>query len=514
MKPTALVLILIPLIWVGIRFSLNERSNDFLHTRQEFVVTYDFYVAGEQADYQINTFLPTNTIRQKIEVLPELSSEHQGFIKFEGVNKKVTWSGPISGQDSLHHSFKFIGENIKYNLSKNAVTDTIAITADMYPFLQATELIQSDHAKIRTLSDALSKSSSGKIETVRAIYDYVYAIPPSSSSELTSALTSLEEFEGSCNGKSRLMAALFRAQDIPSRMVGGIILEDTRKKTSHAWVEAYLGGTWVPFDALNGYYAELPSNYMEIYKGDAFLITRNSNIGFDYFYDISSARVNHYPNFALIDLWGLIDKSQIPIRPLQLLLLLPLGALIVAISKNVIGLKTYGVFLPALIAFALIEMGLATGLIFFSLVIVLISLVNYPLEKWGLLQTPKIVVMLTAVVIYCLSAMSIFIETGWTTPSSALLFPIIILTITAERFARKIEEDSVKEALNIYGQTLVVTLGCFVILDSMFIRDIMITFPELLISLSGCSILLGKWIGLRLTEYSRFNGVKDELQYA
>ena len=514
MKTTAYTLILLPLILIGVRFFTNIRTDDFLRTEQQYIVKYDFYISGENTQYDIDTFLPINTIRQEIEVLPDLNSDHEGFILFEGENKKVNWSGTVSNFDSLRHTFKFTGKRISYNLLDEYNPDSSAnIRPEYYRYIEATELIQSEHPKIQILSDALVQQTPGTIETIQTIYDYVYAIPPSSSSELTSALTALENFEGSCNGKSRLMTALLRAQNIPTRMVGGIILEPSRKKTSHAWVEVYLGGMWVPFDALNGYFAELPSNYMEIYKGDAFLITRNSDIGFDYFYDISSQRTNHYPNYAIIDLWGLIDSNQIPAKPLQLLLLLPIGALIVAICENVVGMKTYGVFLPALIAFALAEMGLLTGIIFFSMVIILISLINYPLERWGLLQTPKVVVMLTAVVIYCLATMSFFIHTGWTTPASALLFPIIILTITAERFARKIEEESVGEALNIYIQTLLVTLGCYLVLTSPFIQNFIISFPELLITLGGYSILLGKWIGLRLTEYGRFNDLKDEVQY-
>lgn len=56
-----------------------------------------------------------------------------------------------------------------------------------------------------------------------------------------------------------------------------------------------------------------------------------------------------------------------------------------AIFKNVIGVQTFGVFLPALIGFAFIEMGILAGIIFFTGVIILISILGVPLGRWQLL---------------------------------------------------------------------------------------------------------------------------------
>ena len=102
---------------------------------------------------------------------------------------------------------------------------------------------------------------------------------------------------------------------------------------------------------------------------------------------------------------------------------------------------------------------------------------------------------------------------NWADPAAALFFPIIILTIAAEKFARKVEEDSFLEALKLYGQTLIVTVACFLILSSVSIQNFVITFPEILITIGGITVLLGKWIGLRLTEYNRFYKLSSEVAY-
>jgi hypothetical protein len=159
-------------------------------------------------------------------------------------------------------------------------------------------------------------------------------------------------------------------------------------------------------------------------------------------------------------------------------------------------------------------MGLLQGLIFFTVIIGLISLMSFPLERWRILHIPKIVCLLTAVGLYCLAAVKLFYITGWVTPSATLTFPVIILTLIAERFAQKVEEESLNDALFIYFQTLLVTIGCYLILSASVIQHAFITFPELLLAIAGLSLLLGKWIGLQLFEYSRFSKMDEEISYA
>jgi hypothetical protein len=71
-----------------------------------------------------------------------------------------------------------------------------------------------------------------------------------------------------------LFLALARNAGVPGRLVGGVILETGQKKTSHQWLEIYVNGYWIPFDALNNHFTFPPENYMELYKGDAFLLNQ------------------------------------------------------------------------------------------------------------------------------------------------------------------------------------------------------------------------------------------------
>lgn len=501
----AFALILLSVTWIAARFYVNKDGVD-LTPGHKYQVTYEFEMRGE-GDYWVNTYLPITSPRQTVEVVSSTGPVH-GVMSLQGENKIMRWTGNLFGLSTIHHRFTHEGRDIKFSIDSTLQYMPV-FDPDLEPELQATEYIQTEHPKITRLAAELTQGKESLLARLGALYDYVYEIPAIATSELTDALTTLEQYEASCNGKSRLLAALCRNQRIPTRLVGGLILEEGRKKTSHLWTEVYVEGLWVPMDALNGHFASLPAHYLELYRGDEFLITRKGGIEFDYIYDIKRERVNHYPQLAMLDLWSVIDEAGIPHDMLQMLLLLPLGAFLVSVCKNVIGVKTFGVFLPVLVSLALIQTGVVSGLVLFTSIVIVVALFSFPLERWGIQYTSKIALMLIAVVLTSLFGINLLHSTQWLDASAPLFFPIIILTIISERFAKKVEEEGVKMAMNLYAQTIVVTLFIYFILSSTIIQHFVMTFPESILTLAGLNLLLGKWIGLRLTEYHRFYQVTN-----
>lgn len=503
----ATALMALPLLLIIIRLLTNDGTA--LEPDHRYVVRYDFQLgAGEQ--FHVQTFLPINDERQRIYQQQNHAIGHS-LISIKNENKIIRWSDSLSGGGNIAYQFEFRGKPVSYQLPEEF---DLASQNDpgLLPYRQPSEYIQSNHEEIRRKGKDLATGSANSLATLTAFYDFVYQIPSSDKSELTDALKALRTNEASCNGKSRLMVALCRSAGLPARVVGGLILESTVKKTSHLWAEVRIGDHWVPFDPLNGHFASLPAHYLELYRGDEFLIKRARNIDFDYQYAIQKERINHYPVFALLDLWGIIDLAGTSREMLTMLLLLPFGALIVAISKNIIGLKTFGVFLPVLISFSLMKTGFLAGLLLFTSMILVVACVNYPLEKWGIQYNSKIACMLISVVVVALAAIKILHVTGWYSPDTPLFFPIIVLTIFSERFARKVEEESVGEAMALYGTTLLVTVLVYFLLSSQLLQHLVLTFPEIILFVAGVNLLLGRWIGIRLMEYYRFHQVISKSQ--
>lgn len=469
-----------------------------------YKLKYSFDLKGGLNDNVfVKALLPQSNDRQQI--LDE-NQEIHSFIYSESIHNKNRigeWQGISNGsKENIEIDFNLHVEPVKYEiddqLTLSAIKDASAIE------VQPSKYIEAQDPKIKSLGEEIKGNSTMAGEVINAIFNHVYEIPTQSINELMTASETLERNAASCNGKSRLFVALCRGLDIPSRVVGGIILNEENKKTSHLWAEVLINDDWVPFDALNGYYAYLPVNYLEIYRGDEFLLKRSKNMLFDYSYSVA---LNKDENGFLgsFNMFNIANKAGISSKVMSLLMLLPLGALIVAIFRNVIGVKTFGVFLPVLIAISFLSTGLIFGIASFVCVLLLISCLHFPLLKWGILHVPKLVVMLSAVVFLMIIVLYAGLQFNLTMVSGLTLFPIVILTISAEKYSKIVVEEGVLNATKILGQTLLVTLFCYAIVSSEMIYLLLMNFPELLLLISVVSLLLGKWIGLRVSEYQRFN---------
>ena len=83
---------------------------------------------------------------------------------------------------------------------------------------------------------------------------------------------------------------------------------------------------------------------------------------------------------------------------------------------------------------------------------------HFILSRLGLLHVPKVVFMLTAVVMIMLTLGAIGSSYNLELISTSLLLPVVILSITAERFAKILLDDSFSEALKILFTTLALAL--------------------------------------------------------
>lgn len=519
MKPTKSLKITIGLILVFAIISMSFKIKPISKAYETFLpkdvyeVKYQFYSKGKGKKIFIKTYIPESNERQKITQSIEKSSNMNFVIKNENDNKRAIWrTKDKSSFHTVNYSFIFKGKAIQYIIDDDISLNNID-KKGKNDYLKEEEYLEIYHPKLQKLTKQLSKNSTNLKELITNYFEYVHNIPSAPIRDLTSALTTIEQNKASCNGKARLFVALCRAKGIPARLKGGIILEETKKRTSHLWSEVLIGGKWVPFDVLNGHFAYLPSYFLELYSGDHFLITHTPNILFDYNYKMK--KVNHIPFVNIttddkikrnpVSLLKLSQSGIIPKNILSFLLLLPIGGLLIAISKNVIGLRTFGVFLPVLIAYTFTSVGFYTGIILFLIIMTLVGLVSIPLGKWGVLYTPKMVVILGVTVVSIFILISIGLEYNIKWLLSLSFFPIIITAIVSERFARAIEEDGFESAISTLLQTLLATTICYLVFSSLIVQTVLLIFPELILISIVITLLLGKWIGLRVSEYKRFS---------
>lgn len=490
--------------------ALNYALEDTLPVTS-YRVTYALDLDGHSDDVRVRTFLPASDPHQQVTLERDESSP--GFHltrEMDGLNQVATWTGTnIPDGARIRHSFSVVTSAARYALPPALAVPT-AYPASVGPYLRPEEQIQVDDPLIAATLARIGAATGGVTERLTRIHDFTAGLAARPFKGTTDALTALRLEEASCNGKSRLFVALSRAAGIPARLVGGFILETGAKKTSHQWVEVYVAGHWVPFCPTNGYFAQLPARYLVLYRGDEALFRHTSDINFDYRFEVSSSLVpsaKAKASFTFFNVWALFERLGLSLALLRTILMLPLGALLVVLFRNVIGLPTFGTFLPALLAAATGETGALWGTAAVLLVVAVVALVRWAVQHLELLHSPTLAILLTAVSLTVLGISLLAERFGFVSLANVTFFPIAVLAITAERFYLGLTEKGFRSAGKELGGTLVVMLACCVVMNSMALQVVLVAFPEVLLLSVAANIYLGRWVGVRLSEYRRFRRI-------
>jgi hypothetical protein len=212
---------------------------------------------------------------------------------------------------------------------------------------------------------------------------------------------------------------------------------------------------------------------------------------------------------AFLARWSLYQLPPDSQEILRILLLVPVGALLAALLRNVVGLNTFGTFMPILIAIAFRQTQLAYGLSLFAIIIAVGYLVRLGLERYKLLLVPRLSAILTFV-IGCIAFLALLgHHLALRNVIAVGLFPIVILAMTIERFHVVAEESGGRTALGMAARTLAVAAAVYGLLAWDYLQLLFFTYPELLLLVAAAQIALGRYVGFRLTELTRFRRIAE-----
>lgn len=478
--------------------------------RTKYRLTYDLRMDGHGEPARVRTFLPASDAHQTISEENDAAPGFHFASETVDQNRVATWSsGSVPDGARIEHSISVVATALRFELDDSLELPN-AYPASVHRYLQPEEAIQVDSPEITATLRRIGADRGPLVARLRAIFELTAGLRQRPFKGLTDALTALRLGEASCNGRSRLFVALARAAGIPARVVGGIVLEAGSKRTSHQWLEVWIGGHWVPFCPTNDHFAELPENYLSLYRGDEALLKHTRDINFDYAFVTTTSLVPSPEArtwLPAINAWGLFERLGLSFALLRTVLLLPIGALVVVLFRNVVGIPTFGTFLPALIAAAAGETGLLWGTVGILLVIASVIAVRWVLHRLQLLHSPMLAILLAAVTTSMLAVSLIAERLELGRLSHVALFPIAVLAITAERFYLGLTERGLRHAAKELGGTLVVMSACYVVINSLALQLLVIGFPEALLAVVAANIYLGRWVGIRLSEYSRFRRI-------
>ena len=226
-----------------------------------------------------------------------------------------------------------------------------------------------------------------------------------------------------------------------------------------------------------------------------------------------------------------VDKSSVAIRPwnllsalvsfmlthgissqiIILLLTLPLITSIIAFLKQVIGITTFGLFTPSIVALSFLAVGWRIGIAYLVFLLITGNAVRTLLNRWRLLHIPKVAIILTVVSITLLILMGIGAAFDFTIGRDTVFILLIMSTLSESFLAMKAEEGWTGALIGV-GETILAAIICVIIVSRPIVQSILLAYPEVILLTIIIDIGLGKWTGLRLVEYFRFREVFRHLQ--
>jgi len=303
---------------------------------------------------------------------------------------------------------------------------------------------------------------------------------------------------------------------VPSKRVGGLILEDGRRNQSLIpLVKVYIDGQWQLYNLETpGLDPELP---LLIWLQDSPALLDvvgglNSDISFSISRTLKSALQE--AKDSLIDA-NSIDSGlyNLPIAEQNLfkgILLLPIGALVVVFLRIMVGIKCSGTFMPILIATSFIQTELLNGVLGFLLIVSTGLVIRSYLSHLNLLLVSRI----SAVVIVVIGIIVLFtiiaFRLGLTEALTITFFPMIIMAWTIERMSILWEEEGGKEVLVQGGGSLIVAVVAYLMMDNTLIRHWAFNFLGVHALVMAAILLMGQYTGYRLLELRRFKPMVEQ----
>ncbi len=241
---------------------------------------------------------------------------------------------------------------------------------------------------------------------------------------------------------------------------------------------------------------------------------------------VSKSVMKHYGGTSERELVYILDKQKIDhislvnilkytirqavdqnIAPTTILILfsLPLIGTLSDVLHYMIGLKTYGIYMPTMIAAAFWSMGIVGGLILFFFILGLSLIARNLLYKIKLHYWPRRSISLWIVVLGVFLFLGLGAQFLSFNPGYVTAFPILFLILLSEEHISLQRRKGFRVGLRRTIITLFLAVVSTLVLSWYPFQNLVLLHPEpFLIFVLGLGFVVGRYTGFRLLEYGRF----------
>jgi hypothetical protein len=226
--------------------------------------------------------------------------------------------------------------------------------------------------------------------------------------------------------------------------------------------------------------------------------------------DDTPVRDLSWNNFIQHAIRNAISEGVAP-NILVLVLLFPLIASLIGASRHIIGLRGFGIYIPAVLAVALVSTGVVEGIAIFGAIVLVALFAKKFLKKTKLSYLPRTAMLLWMISMGIFGVFLVSPYFGLVSLMSINIFPILILVLLSENFLDAQSRSKQSEAIALTIETLALAFASTLLLRWEVMQKFALTEPELLIMTTVLiNVVIGKFAGLRLKEWFRFRSLIEE----
>jgi len=204
-------------------------------------------------------------------------------------------------------------------------------------------------------------------------------------------------------------------------------------------------------------------------------------------------------------------RNGVPVNTVVLILLFPLVVAMVAAARHLIGMRGAGILTPALLSVAFLATGIWAGVFLFAVIVMVTVVARTALKTLKLQYLPRVSLLLWVVsagVFLTLFSASIW---NFSQLVNVGIFPILILMLLAETFIDIQAGRSGSEARALIFQTFALAMISSLILGNEMVQRAVLLWPEMIFfGVAIFDIFMGRYTGLRLSEYLMYRGIVRE----
>ena len=197
-------------------------------------------------------------------------------------------------------------------------------------------------------------------------------------------------------------------------------------------------------------------------------------------------------------------RQGVPANTIMLILLLPFLATIVAAFRHIIGLPSLGLLVPIAFSITLLATGISAGAVLLAAILLASGIARIMLKRLRIMQLPKMALSMLVVALFIFAALTASGAAGLLAVRQLSIFPVLLFILLSDRIVALLLERTMMETVQITLITLILGLLGFFLLSYQPIQRFILLYPETVFLLIPINIAIGRYFGLRLSEYFRF----------